>query len=156
MAVVAATLAEVGDRARALALSERMTDVPKKAESLIQLIRSCDGTPDEARDLARRLVDDVRELQDAGKVETLGRCANALLDAGLEPEALELARLAVTAAAATRDTNREPAEGLAEAAKAFARARRFEEARDAAERISPTAPHSIVAWTMSRRARAMS
>jgi tetratricopeptide (TPR) repeat protein len=128
--LVADSLSEMGQTTGALKVIDRIDAFNAKAEGWIQVIRSPEASKEERVDLSKRVIAGVVDTKDANKTILLGRTARALAEVGLAVDAIRVGQLAVSSAAKIKDLNSGPAEGLCEAAHAFALTGRFKKARE--------------------------
>lgn len=152
---LASVLAATGDWTNAMQLIGRLADAATRTQALLAVIRSSNGDPDRARALANMTIETTETLSAPITVEALGAAANALVEAGLREEAVELGRRATAAAGQIRDPNDDCADGLLEVARAFAGAGRFDEARSVTDAIDTKRMNGNLARTVSRKVRAL-
>lgn len=133
--VVAEILSELGDNTKALGVVDTIGDNQQKAEALITIIRSRTATLEECKDIAKRVVGYIDNLRAVSKPKLFGSMARSLAVAGLDKDAIRVAHLAISSAGELEEHDSETSQGLCDAAHAFILTGRFDEARQAVDKI---------------------
>jgi tetratricopeptide (TPR) repeat protein len=133
--VVAETLSELGDNTKALGVVDTIRDNQRKAEALIAIIRSRTATAEECNNIANQVAGYIDKLKAASKPKLLGSMARSLAIARLDEDAIRLAHLAISSAGELEEHDSGTSEGVCDAAYAFILTGRFDEARQAIDKI---------------------